>query len=150
MDGFGVVTELLYAGLDTIEFRNLSQLPGRHEAYLNSAVHAFKKGYVTDWTDFFRETWTTALYTDSFTSLITALRVSLPSDKGAILLLSRVFERAEITIEDADVSDYRRGLTGAHGEALTELTFKTIESTTTDFMRENADFLPKFYVHNHK
>ena len=150
MDNLGVVAEVVYAGLDEIEFRNLSVVPGKHEAYLNSAIHAHKKGLVDDWIDFFRGEWTTVLYMDSFPTLVAALKKSLQNDKGMIMMLSRIFEKSETTLEDFEVDEYRRILLGAHGELIPEITKRTIEAETVEYLREHKDFLPKYYVHSAK
>lgn len=150
LSGLGIVSTLCYLGYEPIEFRNLSLLPGKHEAYLNAAVHAHEKGHVTDWIIFFRETWTTTLYLESFHYLLQAIRRNLVSDKGMITLFSRIFERAETLDDDGDLSDFRRNIIGPHGEHVAEVTMKSVETTTMDFLRENADFLPHFYLKSSK
>lgn len=146
ISSLGIVSEICYAGLDTIETRNLAQLPGKHEMLLNSAVHAHSKSLVKDWIDFFREEWATAIFVDSFQALIMSVKKSLASDKGTIMLLSRIFERMESVADDLDVAEFRRTLVGAHGELIPDLTQKTIETSTMDYLRENAEFLPKFHM----
>lgn len=146
MDSLGVVAEVVYAGLDEVEFRNLSVVPGKHEAYLNSAIHAHKRGLVDDWIEFFRGEWTSVLYMDSFSSLVTALKRSLQNDKGMIMLLSRIFEKSETTLDDSEVDEYRRILLGAHGELIPEITKRTAEAESMEYLREHKDFLPKYYM----
>lgn len=146
ISGLGIFSEFVYLGAEPIEYRNLSQLIGKHEAYLNAAVNAHIKGNVVDWIEFFRDTWATSVYLESFHFLIQAIRRNLTSDKGMISLLGRIFERAERIDEDADVADYRRNIVGPHGEHVSEVTMKTIEASTLDYLRDNADFLPHFYL----
>lgn len=146
ISGLGIVSEVSYLGAEPVEYRNLSQILGKHEAYLNAAVHAHEKGNVVDWIEFFRDTWATAIYLDSFTSLLQAVRRNLSSDKGMISLLGRIFERAEKMEQDSDIADYRRNIVGPHGEHVAEVTLKTIEASALDYLRENSDFLPHFYL----
>jgi hypothetical protein len=146
ISGLGVVSEVVYVGMEPVEYRNLSQIVGKHEAYLNAAVHAHEKGNVPDWIDFFRDTWATAVYLDSFHHLLQAVRRNLASDKGMISLLGRIFERSERIDEDADLADYRRNIIGPRGEHVPEITLKTIEASALDYLRDNAEFLPHFYM----
>jgi hypothetical protein len=145
-DVYGTVSELVYAGLDDIEPRNLSLLPGKHEAYLNSAVHAHQMKHVYDWIEFFRSRWATVLYQDNFPNLMNTLKKNLQSDKGMIMLLSRIFEKAEVEDDIANVAKYRRSTIGAHGELAPEVTRKVVEAELLEYVRENKDFLPELFV----
>lgn len=148
IDALGNLTEVNYVGLDYVEFRNLSQLPGLHEAYLNNAVHAHRRGLIEDWIEYFRKDWTTAIFLHSFPRLIQSLRTVLASDRGMINILNRVIEKSEITVEDSEMSEYRRSMFGAHGELVPELTRKLISTETYEFVKDNREFIPKFYVPN--
>jgi hypothetical protein len=143
-----MLTEVSYVGLDYVEFRNLSLLPGFHEAILNNAVQSHNKGIIEDWIEFFRKDWTTAIYLHSFPKLISSLRASLASDKGMMLLMNRIFEKADMTADDTDVSEFRKTIIGSFGELIPELTKKLIYTETYEFIKENREFLPKFYIHN--
>eukprot|EP00981_Chlorochromonas_danica_P004114 scaffold801_cov178-Ochromonas_danica.AAC.19 len=145
-DAFGGVAELSYAGLDKVESRNLSLLVGKHEAYLNSAINAYNKKFVDDWISYFRGSWTTVLFQDTFSQLISALKKNMQSDKGMIMLLSRIFEKADLESDNVAVSEYRTNLMGAHGELAPEITRKIVEVETLEYLRENKDFLPKLYL----
>lgn len=129
-----------------MENRNLSLLPGLHESYLNSAVHSHMKGFVADWIEHFRQEWATFLFQDRFPLLVQALRKNLSSDKGMIMMLSRVFERAESCVDDQEVSDMRREVVGAHGELAPELTIRTVETEAIEFIKNNRTLLPKYYI----
>jgi hypothetical protein len=142
------VVEITYVGEDAVENRNLGLLPGVHEAYLNSAAHMHGKGYITDWVEFFRQDWAAVIYQDRFPVLVHALRRSLASDKGMLVMLNRVFERAESCADDMEVADQRRELLGAHGELAPETTLRTIETETIEFLKENRALLPRFYLPN--
>lgn len=142
----GVVSELVYLGTGPVEHRNLRHVPGKHESVLNSAAHAYKKGLVPDWIAFFRSEWACALYHDRFPALLRALRESLRSDKGMVMVLSRVFERAENTLENQDVDDFRRGFVGPHGEHLPESTVRTAQAETVAFLKDNRDTLSQYYI----
>ena len=145
-DLLGTVVEVSYLGEDVVENRNFTYLPGMHESYLNSAVHMHTKGYVTDWVEFFRQDWAAVVYQDRFPVLVHALRRSLATDKGMLVMLNRVFERAESCADMSEVAEQRRELMGAHGELAPESTLRTIETETIEFLKENRALLPRFYV----
>jgi hypothetical protein len=120
---------------------------GQHESFLNSCVHAHRKNLIEDWIEYFRGEWAAIIFTSDFQSFVKALKQSIQADKGMIMLLSRIFEKAEATLDDLEVDDYRRTLIGAHGELIPEITKKTLEAETAAYVRENKEFLPKYYVH---
>lgn len=146
IDHLGTVCEVIYAGLQPVEFRNLSVLPGKHETYLNSCIHAHRKNLVEDWIEYFRGDWAALLFSDDFQSFAKALKQSVLSDKGMVMLISRIFDKAESTLDDMDVDDYRRDVIGAHGELVAENTKKLIEGQMADFLREQRPFFPKYYA----
>ena len=141
-----MVQEVIYVGLDYVEFRNLSSLPGFQESLLNNAVHAYRKGIVEDWVEFFRKDWTSAIFLHSFPNLVQTLRHNLLQDKGMMMLLNRIFEKSENTVEDSEMSEFRRNLLGACGELIPDLTKKMVGTETYDFVKEYRDFLPSFYL----
>ena len=130
-----------------MEFRNLSQIPGYHESLLNNAIHAHRKDVVEDWVEFFRKDWTTAIFLHSFPKLISSLRVNLQSDKGMLMLLNRIFDKMQNTVEDSEVTEFRRTILGPYGELIPELTKKLVYTETYEWIKENRDFVPKFYIH---
>lgn len=141
-----MVTEVIYVGLDYVEYRNLSLLLGFQESILNNAIHAYRKGIIEDWIEFFRKDWTTAIFLHSFPKLIQSLRKNLLQDKGMLMLLNRIFEKAENTVEDTEMSEFRRNLYGAYGDLIPEITRRLVYTETFEFIKENRDFLPKFYI----
>jgi hypothetical protein len=147
-DLLGTVVEVCYVGEDYVENRNFALLPGIHEAYLNAAAHTHGKGWITDWVEFLRQDWAAAIYQDRFPVLVHALRRSLATDKGMLVMLSRVFERAENCSDPMEIADTRREMMGAHGELAPETTLKTIETETLEFLKENRALLPRFHIPN--
>lgn len=145
-DHYGNVTEFVYLGSARVEERNLRHIAGKHESMLNSAVHAHRKGFVVDWIAHFRADWAAVLYHDKFSSLLQALRDSLRSDKGMVMVLSRVFERAENSLDNLEVDDFRRGFIGPHGELLPEATAKTVHAETHSFLKTHKATLPQYHV----
>lgn len=145
-DTLGMVSEIIYAGLEKVESHNLRLITGKHEMSLNSASSAFHKKLVDDWITFFRGNWASVLYQDNFPHLMATLKKNLQSDKGMIMLLSRIFEKAELESDNVTISEYRTALIGAHGELAPEITRKIIEVETLEYLRENKDFIPKLAV----
>ena len=136
----------MYMGEDYVENRNLALLPGLHEAYLNSAVFTHGRGYVTDWIEYFRQEWASVIFQDKFPVLVQALRRSLATDKGMLMILNRVFERAENCGDHQDLADTRREILGAHGELAPDSTLRTIETEAIEFLKENRALLPRFHI----
>mmetsp|Transcript_16681 Transcript_16681/g.28251 ORF Transcript_16681/g.28251 Transcript_16681/m.28251 type:complete len:1262 (-) Transcript_16681:1911-5696(-) len=145
-DYHGTVVEFTYLGEDAVENRNLGLLTGMNEAYLNSAVHCHSKGYVADWIEFFRREWATALYQDRFPMLVQSVRHNLADDKGMSMILTRVFERAETAVDDQEVAEFRREFLGPHGELAPEATNKHIQAEAVEFLKENHEALPHYYL----
>jgi hypothetical protein len=141
-----VVVEVAYIGTLPIEEKNLSRIAGHHEAYLNSAMYSYENGLVDHWTDFFRQNWATAIFHDRFADLVRDLRDAVQTDKGMLMILDKVFEIADSTEDDQVVADVRRKIVGDRGDQLEELTQKTIEAQTLEFVKRNKSVLTKFYV----
>ena len=136
----------MYVGVDVVETKNLGLVVGLHEAYLNSAVHSFKKGLVTDWVDFLRQPWAAAIYQEKFPMLVQALKRSLRDDKGMLMVVSRVFERAENAVDDSEVSSFRRDLTGPHGDRLPGETLQVVRDEAEGFLRAHSRVLPCYQL----
>jgi hypothetical protein len=146
LDHYGMLVELVHLGTVSVESRNLSSLVGLHESYLNSAIYSFENGLVSHWIDFFRQDWACALYHDRFADLIQDLREAVRTDKGMLVILDKVFEIADSTEDDQVVAAVRRKIIGDRGELLEDLTQKTIEAHTLDFVKKNKTVLTKFFV----
>lgn len=64
-----------------------------------------------------------------------------------MMLINRVFERAEHIADDQDLADFRKEeLTGAYGELVPETTLRTIEAEVTEYLKEHRALLPQFTV----
>jgi hypothetical protein len=144
----GIVVEFTYIGDERVENRNLALLPGVHEAYLGSAAHMHGKMYVLDWIEHFRQEWASAVFQDKFPVLVQALRKTLSSDRNMMMLLNRVFERAETCTDNQELADYRRELLGPNGELAPEATLRAIEADTIAYLKDNRTLLPRFYMPN--
>lgn len=149
------MNELIYIGEEAVEERNLSQLPGLHEALLNGAIYTYESKEADDvhwdWISFFRGSWAAALYHDKFHSLLQAMRLTLQTDKGMLLMQQRVLEMAAQQPENLELSKHRRDFTGPRGEGLPESTVAAVTADVQDHLKlhktvlrqYNVDFLPK-------
>jgi len=147
MDALGIVAQITYLGLDTtIECRNLALLPGKHETTLNNCVYTHRKGLVDDWIDFFRSKWCAIIYLNHFPLFCAALKRNISHDKGVILLLNRIFERAEYIMDFGEMNEYRRSLIGGNGELLIDTTRQIIEQETIEYVQKHREFMPQFYI----
>ena len=146
MDNLGVIVEIVYIGQERVEPRNLSQLIGWHEAYLNSASFTYTSGLISDWISFFRENWATALYHDKFPELASELRKLMESDQNLFAILDAVFETAENSSDDQIVAGRRREIIGDRCELLGEASKHALESHTLDFLRKHKQLLSRFHI----
>lgn len=146
IDNLGYVQEFCFIGMSDIDYLNLTSIPGNHETYLNNAVSTYQKQLIYDWIEFFQKEWAIILYFSQFKILYHSLRSVLNHDKNMVVLLSRIFERSLYNQDDVEIDSYRRTLTGNFGEFLDELTVQAIQHETIEFLRDNKDFLNKFYL----
>jgi len=145
-DKQGVVVEFLYFGLDKIEAKNISTLVGLQEAYLNSCMSVYDKGLVTDWIEFFREDWASALYHDRFEELHASLRVMLKTDEGAFDVADMLLRNFDEGKDNESLVTMRKSAIGAGGCNLMPSTKKLIEANTLEFLRKNKGLLARFLL----
>lgn len=144
------MNEFIYIGEDAVEERNLSQLLGLHEALLNGAIYTYESKEVDDvhwdWISFFRGSWAAALYHDKFPSLLQAMRLTLKTDKGMLLMLQRVLEMAAQQPENLELSKHRRDFTGPRGEGLPESTVTAVAADVQDHLKLHKTVLRQYNV----
>jgi hypothetical protein len=140
------LNQLIYVGSQPIEERNLCQVVGWHESYLNSAVFGYEQGTIRDWISFLREAWALPLYHDKFAGLARLLRTSLVNDKGVFTLLDKIFEVADHNLDDQFVSLNRKKILGDRGEFLPETTFKSMENYVMEFIKNNKATLTGMHI----
>lgn len=146
VDSLGIVVEILYIGQEVVETRNLAQLIGWHESYLNGAQFAYNSGIVPDWVTYFRQSWASANYHDKFPELAAGLRKVLESDPFLFNILDVVFDTAENSSDDQLVAGRRRELIGDRCELLTENTKQGIENATLEFLKKHKQILTRFHL----
>ena len=135
---------LIYIGEEVIEERNFHLLTGKHESFLNAAIHAFESGIIDDWISFFRSEWADIIYHDRFPLLLKSLKESVQNDVGMINILEKIFFYSE-TNPDIEVSKERKEIIGRHGETVPELTSQIIQAEVKDYLKKNKDMLPRYY-----
>lgn len=146
VDSLGVIVEIVYIGQEQVEMRNLSQIIGWHESFVNNVSYSYSAGLVRDWISFFREGWATALCHDKFPELASGLRKALEGDKNLFGILDRVFEQAENSSDDQLVAGTRREIIGDRGELLPSSTKQYIETQTLEFLKKHRHMLSRFYI----
>ena len=146
VDALGIVTEFIGIGTSTFQNRNLSHAVGWHESYLNSLTYAYESGLVADWIAFFGGEWMSAICHDKFSGLVNTLRENLNMDVGVLSVIESVTEVSESTDEDALVAGERRRIIGDRGSYVPEVTRKTVENHTLEFLRKHRSMLTRFQV----
>ena len=144
LDSLGTLVEIVYIGKSTVEAKNLGRLVGWHESFLNGAVYSYEQGLVEDWIDYFRKSWATALFHDTFPDFANHLRNVLASDTYVYSILDLMRAVSDQKSEDHEINSERRKVLGPRGEHISDVTHRTIESATLDFLRKSK--LPRFYV----
>lgn len=146
VDQYGTIVELVYCGSEEVEFHNLSKLVGLHEATLHAASYGYEEGEVNDWIEYFREGWMTAILHDRYPEFAQAVKESLDTDKGTFMAIDEVLHAAARSTDDAAVLAVRKSFTGERYEHMHELTKKSVEAQTVDFIKQNKAFLAKYFT----
>ncbi len=115
-----------------------------NKSVVYSAQHAYAKSYAKDWIRFFQGEWARAVFHDKFGKLMSALRNILKTDKFMIVVLGRVLEKAEMTMDNQVVADFRKEITGVHGELISDTSLNLIQAETNEFLRLFKLELPGF------
>lgn len=146
VDSLGMVVEILYIGQEVVETRNLAQLVGWHESFLNGAQFAYNSGIVQDWVSYFRGSWASANYHDKFPELAATLRKILETDPFLFNILDVVFDTAENSSDDQLVAGRRRELIGDRCELLTDSSKHGLENATLEFLKKHRQILTRFHI----
>lgn len=144
-DHLGLLVEMIYIGRE-VEDRNLACLVGWHDSYLNFAINSFEKGLVDDWIRYFREGWASVLYYDKFPEFALSVGRVLENDKGMFMIMDDVFDMASRIADDQALFFARRQLLGDKNEHVADLTKKTVEGLTVDFIRRHKSLLPRLHI----
>ncbi|OQR99966.1 adenylate kinase [Achlya hypogyna] len=145
-DDFGVLTRLTYLGAEPVDVANLACLVGLHEAYLNCAISSFQQNLVTDWIEFFRQKWATAVYHDRFHDFCTRLTAASQYDEGVRLAVDGV--RKEFS-EGGDVKAamaLAQTKVGRGGANLAPTTRKMIELNLMEYLSVNREVLHMYFL----
>ncbi|RLN59957.1 hypothetical protein BBJ28_00003590 [Nothophytophthora sp. Chile5] len=145
-DDLGTLSRLEYLGDGAVPVRDLQNLIGLHEAYLNSALASFAAGKVHDWIAFFAHPWASALYHDRFPAFRTKLRTLLAKDDGvrAIADDAVAFLRETGDVKGAVTLAQER--VGRGGSALEPSTRRMVESQVLEFLSANREVLNMFLL----
>ncbi|KAE9098018.1 hypothetical protein PF010_g15732 [Phytophthora fragariae] len=145
-DDVGVLNRLEYLGDGAVPVRDLQNLVGLHEAYLNSALASYAAGKVQDWVAFFSHPWASALYHDRFPAFRAKLRTLLAKDDGvrAIADDAAAFMRETGDTKGAMALAHER--VGRGGSALEPSTRRLVESQVLEFLGSNRDVLNMFLL----
>ena len=101
---------------------------------------------VTDWIDFFREEWASAIYHDKFAEFVDTTRAVLASDKGTYTILDNVTEALEASTENDVVLEEWKKAIGPRGQFLDENTKRIVEMQTVEYLRNNKAMLTRFSI----
>ncbi|DAZ99118.1 TPA: hypothetical protein N0F65_008423 [Lagenidium giganteum] len=145
-DDFNVLNRFEYCGDEAVEANNLQCLVGMHESYLNSAVESFASGFVTDWIQFFRQKWTSALYHDRFQEFCVHLSTFLKKDDGIKQLVDDINKFFQETGDLKGATAMAQVRVGRGGNALQPSTKRMVESQVLEFLGTNREILNMYLL----
>ncbi|KAG7378070.1 hypothetical protein PHYPSEUDO_010587 [Phytophthora pseudosyringae] len=145
-DDVGVLSRLEYLGDGAVPVRDLQNLVGLHEAYLNSALAAYAAGKVRDWVAFFAHPWASALYHDRFPVFRAKLRTLLAKDDGVRAIADDAAAFMRETGDTKGAMALAQERVGRGGSALEPSTRRLVESQVLEFLGSNRDVLNMFLL----
>ncbi|KAL3662334.1 hypothetical protein V7S43_012661 [Phytophthora oleae] len=145
-DDVGVLNRLEYLGDGAVPVRNLQNIVGLHEAYLNSALASYAAGKVHDWVAFFAHPWTSALYHDRFPAFRAKLRTLLAKDDGVRAIVDDAAAFMSETGDTKGAMALAQERVGRGGSALEPSTRRLVESQVLEFLGSNRDVLNMFLL----
>ncbi|KUF90701.1 hypothetical protein AM587_10016303 [Phytophthora nicotianae] len=145
-DDVGVLNRLEYLGDGPLPVRNLQNIVGLHEAYLNSALASYSAGKVNDWVDFFAHPWANALYHDRFPAFRAKLRTLLAKDDGVRAIADDAVAFMRETGDTKGAMALAQERVGRGGSALEPSTRRLVESQVLEFLGSNRDVLNMFLL----
>ncbi|KAG7392452.1 hypothetical protein PHYBOEH_006367 [Phytophthora boehmeriae] len=145
-DDVGVLNRLEYLGDSAVPVRDLQNLVGLHESYLNSALASFTAGKVHDWVEFFAHPWTSALYHDRFPAFRAKLRTLLAKDDGVRAITDDAAAFMRETGDSRGAMALAQERVGRGGSALEPSTRRLVESQVLEFLGANRDVLNMFLL----
>ncbi|OWZ21862.1 Adenylate kinase [Phytophthora megakarya] len=145
-DDVGVLNRLEYLGDGAVPVRDLQNLVGLHEAYLNSALASYAAGKVRDWVAFFAHPWTNALFHDRFPAFRTKLRTLLAKDDGVRAIADDAAAFMRETGDTKGAMALAQERVGRGGSGLEPSTRRLVESQVLEFLGNNRDVLNMFLL----
>ncbi|KAG6584602.1 adenylate kinase [Phytophthora cinnamomi] len=145
-DDVGVLNRLEYLGDGAVPVRDLQNLVGLHEAYLNSALASYAAGKVQDWVAFFAHPWASALYHDRFPAFRAKLRTLLAKDDGVRAIADDAAAFMRETGDTKGAMALAQERVGRGGSALEPSTRRLVESQVLEFLGSNRDVLNMFLL----
>ncbi|KAF4044691.1 Adenylate kinase domain-containing protein [Phytophthora infestans] len=145
-DDVGVLNRLEYLGDVPVPVRDLQNLVGLHEAYLNSALASYSAGKVHDWVSFFADPWANALYHDRFPAFRTKLRTLLAKDDGVRAIADDAVAFMRETGDTKGAMALAQERVGRGGSSLEPSTRRLVESQVLEFLGNNRDVLNMFLL----
>lgn len=145
-DDVGVLNRLEYLGDGAVPVRDLQNLVGLHETYLNSALASYAAGKVRDWVAFFADPWTSALYHDRFPAFRAKLRTLLAKDDGVRSIAEDAAAFMRETGDTKGAMTLAQERVGRGGSSLEPSTRRLVESQVLEFLGSNRDVLNMFLL----
>ena len=135
---FGIIDSVVYLGKKQIDYRALVSLVGLHETYLDKLLNRFEGDLIKDIPEFLSENWALALYHDKFSQLVISLK--------AILHEKDIFEIVSDVVGKEKPLD--RVVINELLEQVGKRTKSKIEYEIVNFLNENRNHLPFYYIPN--
>lgn len=140
LNNFGIIDSIIYFGKLKISYHSIVSLVGLHENYLNELLSRYEINLVEDITEFLSENWAMALFHDNFSKLVIRLK-NIIQDKDEIQDIQNIIN----TVINNNLSLDRDTLKNLLKD-ISETTQKKIEIEIIQFLHDNRNHLPFYYI----
>jgi hypothetical protein len=133
---FGIIDSITYLGKLNVSYHSLISLVGLHESYLNEIFARSELNLVEDIPEFLSENWAVAIYHDNFSKLVIKLKTIIQDDHIESII-NNIFNN-NLTLSRENLKHIMKGVS--------DNTLKKIELELLNFLQENKNHLPFYYI----
>lgn len=132
---------MTYLGTKEIAYSSICSLVGLHENYLNKAIQRYDQGLVSDIADFLNQPWAMLMFHDKFQNLKSTIQ-SLLRDKDEIHAL----EKKIVELSENGETELNRTFIIEHTKEISDEAKKMIEVEIVEFLKQNRNHMPYYYI----
>lgn len=133
---FGIIDSVTYLGKLNVSYNSLISLVGLHETYLNELFARYELNMVEDIPEFLSENWAIAIYHDNFSKLVIKMKTIIQDD-DIESIINNILNN-NLTLSRENLKLILKGVSDS--------TLKKIELELINFLQENKNHLPFYYL----